>query len=129
VSSTQSKKTYNQITTWYIYSNGAKTKDIKQVFVSEESVAYGSPKITTTTETKSETVAGEPIITVKETLIENPIVDTTVTESEESSLGDRIAGDPVITYSDWTTRARSLVTPALAQRKHRRPPSWAPCTR
>ena len=102
VSSTQSKKTYNQITTWYIYSNGAKTKDNKQVFVSEESVAYGSPKITTTTETKSETVAGEPIITVKETLIENPIVDTTVTESEESSLGDRIAGDPVITYSDWT---------------------------
>jgi hypothetical protein len=70
--------------------------------VSEESVAYGSPKITTTSETKSETVAGEPIITVKETLIENPVINTTVTESEESSLGEPIAGDPVITYSDWT---------------------------
>jgi subtilisin family serine protease len=102
VSSTQLKKTYNQITTWLIYSNGAKTKNIEQVFVSEESVAYGSPKITTSQETKSETVAGEPIITVKETLIENPVIDTTVTESEESSLGDPIAGDPVITYSDWT---------------------------
>ena len=102
VSSTQLKKTYNQITTWLIYSNGAKTKNIEQVFVSEESVAYGSPKITTTSETKSETVAGEPIITVKETLIENPVINTTVTESEESSLGEPIAGDPVITYSDWT---------------------------
>ena len=102
VSSTQLKKTYNQITTWLIYSNGAKTKNIEQVFVREESVAYGSPKITTTPETKSETVAGEPIITVKETLIENPVINTTVTESEESSLGDPIAGDPVITYSDWT---------------------------
>jgi subtilisin family serine protease len=102
VSSTQSKKTYNQITTWYIYSNGVKTKDIKQVFMSEESVAYGSPKVTTTTETKSETVSGEPIITVKETLIENPILNTTVTESEESSLGDPIAGEPVVKYSDWT---------------------------
>jgi hypothetical protein len=102
VSSTQLKKTYNQITTWLIYSNGAKTKNIEQVFVSEESVAYDSPKITTSQETKSETVAGEPIITVKETLIENPVIDTTVTESEESSLGDPIAGDPVITYSDWT---------------------------
>jgi subtilisin family serine protease len=102
VSSTQLKKTYNQITTWLIYSNGAKTKNIEQVFVREESVAYGSPKITTTPETKSETVAGEPIITVKETLIENPVINTTVTESQESSLGDPIAGDPVITYSDWT---------------------------
>jgi phosphoribosylformylglycinamidine (FGAM) synthase PurS component len=102
VSSTQLKKTYNQITTWLIYSNGAKTKNIEQVFVREDSVAYGSPKITTTPETKSETVAGEPIITVKETLIENPVINTTVTESEESSLGDPIAGDPVITYSDWT---------------------------
>jgi len=102
VSSTQLKKTYNQITTWLIYSNGAKTKNIEQVFVREESVSYGSPKITTTPETKSETVAGEPIITVKETLIENPVINTTVTESEELSLGDHIAGDPVITYSDWT---------------------------
>jgi subtilisin family serine protease len=102
VSSTQLKKTYNQITTWSIYTNGAKTKDIKQVFVSEESVAYGSPKVTTTPETDTDIVKGEPIIKSKKTLVENPIINTTVTESKESSMGDPIAGDPVITYSDWT---------------------------
>jgi subtilisin family serine protease len=97
-------KTSTVYTTW---SNGEKTIDIQKTNI--ETSVNRDPDVTETIEARQETVEGEPLTEIKETLVENPVVSTeimepteteSITEGAEYTETTSVLGDAQSSYTE-----------------------------